>query len=174
MAQEDKVFLNLAGEFAVASELNRRRVLASVTYGASKSADVFAMNRDMTKIVRIEVKTTDKRKWPIGGKATRVTAQSSDVFWVLVQLPAPLDAPAQDESHRGAHSPRYFVLSAQEIYEVWRKEADEYGKGYFSRHGHKFQGLGVPNVSLDGVVAFESRWEKIIERLGGPAAEPEG
>ena len=70
MAQAEKAFLNLAGEFAVASELNRRRVLSSVTYGAAKSADVFAMNADMTKVVRIEVKTTDKRKWPIGDRAT--------------------------------------------------------------------------------------------------------
>jgi hypothetical protein len=90
MSQDDKMFLNLAGEFAVASELNRRRVLASVTYGASKSADIFATNRDMTQIVRIEVKTTEKGKWPIGGKATKLTPQSADVLWVLVLLPSPL------------------------------------------------------------------------------------
>ncbi len=165
MAQEDKVFLNMAGEFAVASELNRRRVLASVTYGPSKSADVFAVNRDMVKIVRIEVKTTDKRKWPIGEKATCVTPQSSGVFWVLVHLPAPLDTPAKDDAHRGIHSPRYFVLSAREIYEVWRKEADKFEAGYFLRHGRKFEGLGVPNVSLKGVLAFEGQWNKIVSRL---------
>lgn len=73
MPQEDRIFLNLTGEFAVASELNRRRILASVTYGASKSFDIFAANRDMTRIVRIEVKTTEKRKWPIGSKATELT-----------------------------------------------------------------------------------------------------
>jgi len=62
MPQEDKAFLNLAGEFAVASELNRRRVLASVTYGASKCADVFALSPDMTRVVRIEVKATNPKK----------------------------------------------------------------------------------------------------------------
>ena len=165
MAQEDKAFLNMAGEFAVASELNRRRVLASVTYGASKSADVFAVNRDMTKVVRIEVKTTDKRKWPIGEKATHVTPQSSKVFWVLVQLPAPLDTPAKDEAHRGTHSPRYFVLSAQELRDVWRKETDEFEARYILRHGRKFEGLGVPNVSLNSVLTFESQWDKIVSRL---------
>ena len=36
MGQERKSFLNLAGEFAVASELNRRGVHAAVTYGTSK------------------------------------------------------------------------------------------------------------------------------------------
>ena len=43
MGQERKSFLNLAGEFAVASELNRRGVHAAVTYGTSKRADIFAM-----------------------------------------------------------------------------------------------------------------------------------
>jgi hypothetical protein len=81
MPQEDKIFLNLAGEFAVASELNRRRVLASVTYGASKSADIFAVNPDMTRIVRIEVKTTQKGKWPIGEKAEQSAASSPRALW---------------------------------------------------------------------------------------------
>lgn len=165
MAQEDKVFLNMAGEFAVASELNRRRVLASVTYGSSKSADIFAMNRDMTKTVRIEVKTTDKQKWPIGEKATRVDPPSADRVWVLVNLPAPLEGVPQDEALRGAHTPRFFVLSSQEIYEIWRKEADQYLQGYLARHGRKFEGLGVPNVTLRGVLDAEGRWDKITSRL---------
>jgi len=166
MAQEDKAFLNLAGEFAVASELNRRHVLASVTYGASKSADIFAMNRDMTRLVRIEVKTTDKRKWPIGEKATRTTPKSANVFWILVQLPVSLDGAANDEAHRGAHSPRFFVLSSQEVYDVWRKEADKYEDGYRTRHdGRKPEGIGVPNVSLPGVEAHEGKWDKIVRYL---------
>jgi hypothetical protein len=81
MSNEHRIVLNLAGEFAVASELNRRRILASVTYGSSKSADVFAMSPDMRRVVRIEVKTTDKGKWPIGNKAIRVDANSDDVIW---------------------------------------------------------------------------------------------
>jgi hypothetical protein len=165
MAQEDKVFLNMAGEFAVASELNRRRVLASVTYGSSKSADIFAMNPDMTRLVRIEVKTTDKRKWPLGERATRDTMESSDVFWVLVQLPAPLEAP-RDDSHRGAHSPRFFVLSSSEIYRTWRRGADDYGKRFFERHGRMPEGIGVPNVTLADVEAHESQWHKITDKLG--------
>jgi hypothetical protein len=60
--QRDKIFLNMARGFAVASELNRRHVLASVTYGASKSADIFALDDDMRRVVRIELKTTDKKK----------------------------------------------------------------------------------------------------------------
>jgi hypothetical protein len=165
MAQEEKAFLNLAGEFAVASELNRRSVLSSVTYGAAKSADVFAMNPDMTKVVRIEVKTTDKRQWPIGQRATQVTGLSSQVFWVLVHLPSPLEATAPDDAERGKHAPRYFVLSAQEVYDLWRKAADIFEKAYFDRHGRKFEGLGVPNITVTDARPFEGKWEKITSRL---------
>jgi hypothetical protein len=165
MAQEDKAFLNLAGEFAVASELNRRRVLSSVTYGAAKSADVFAMNSTMTRVVRIEVKTTNKRQWPIGTRATRVTPLSSQVFWVLVLLPPPLDAATAEEALRGKHAPRYFVFSAQEIYDVWRRAADVYETAYMTRHRRKFEGPGVPNITVEDATPFEGQWEKITSGL---------
>jgi len=142
----------MAGEFAVASELNRRRILASVTYGASKAADIFALDDDMRRVVRIEVKTTDKKKWVLGKNVA--APPSADVFWVLVQLPLP------------GQPPRFFVLSGQEIYDIWRKDADEYGRKYEVKRGYKFEGLGVPNVKLDTrVLAFEGKWDKITSRL---------
>jgi len=165
VTQEDKVFLNLAGEFAVASELNRRRALASVTYGASKSADVFVLNADMTKVVRVEVKTTGTGKWVVGEKATREPSSDRSIFWVLVKLPQPLDAPATDDSVRGRHAPRYFVLSAREMHQVWRKKAEVYRAAYRGRHGREFEGIGVPNVTLEGVAAFENRWHTILHTL---------
>ena len=169
MSQEEKIFLNLAGEFAVASELNRRRVLASVTYGASKSADIFATNRDMSRIVRIEVKTTKKQKWPIGEKATRPKSSAADVIWVLVLLPEPLLGSASDDTQRGAHTPRYFVLTAQEIYTAYKWGADEYLASYATRHGKPFdEKRGVPNVLLKNVEQFEGQWEKIVSRLEEP------
>ena len=95
----------------------------------------------------------------------RVTAQSSQVFWVLVQLPSPLDAAASDDLERGKHSPRYFVLSAQEVYDVWRKAADVFEKGYLRRNGRRFEGRGVPNITATDALPFEGRWEKITSRL---------
>ncbi len=166
MPQEDKIFLNLAGEFAVASELNRRRVLASVTYGASKSADIFAVNRDMTRIVRIEVKTTQKVKWPIGEKATKPNPSSADVIWVLVLMPDPLVGSTADHAQRGAHAPRFFVLTAQEIYGAYKGPADQFNAGYQIRHGKPFdESRGVPNVRLQDVENFEGQWEKVVSRL---------
>ena len=166
MSQNDKIFLNLAGEFAVASELNRRRVLASVTYGASKSADIFATNRDMTRIVRIEVKATDKGKWPIGAKGTKLTPQSADVLWVLVLLPDPLSGSATDDAQRGAHAPRFFVLTAQELFAAYKEGADRFLASYEARCGKPFdESRGVPNVRLKQVENFEGQWEKIVSRL---------
>src|SRR5208282_408774 len=107
------IFLNMAGEFAVASELNRRHVLASVTYGASKAADIFALSERMQRVVRIEVKTTDKKQWPLG-KNIITSSQPLDVFWVLVHLPPP------------NQPPKFFVFSAQEIHNIWRKNTSEF------------------------------------------------
>ena len=165
MSQDEKIFLNMAGEFAVASELNRRRVLASVTYGSSKSADIFAVNRDMTRVVRVEVKTTGLRKWPIGTKATNLTPNSANVFWVLVLLPVAHNGLPIDHAQRGEHAPRFFVLSAEELYGVWTRQDRLWEERYRSHHGHAFRGLKVPNVSLEGVEQYEGQWQKIVSRL---------
>jgi len=170
MPQDDKIFLNLAGEFAVASELNRRRILASVTYGTSKSADIFAVNRAMTRIVRIEVKTTQKRKWPIGLKGTKLTPQSDAIVCVLVLLPEPLVDPAEDETQRQAHAPRFFVRTARELLEAYRKAAGPFLARYQTKHGKPFdERRGVPNVRLQDVERFEGQWGKIASRLEEPS-----
>jgi len=151
--QKDKIFLNMAGEFAVASELNRRHVLASVTYGASKSADIFALDDDMRRVVRIELKTTDEKKWVLGNAVSELP--SADVFWVLVQLSPP------------GQPPKFFVFSAQEIHDIGRKNQDEYERGYETRHRQKFEGPGVPNVLLDArVLACEGGSQVGSKRLG--------
>jgi hypothetical protein len=149
---EDKSFLSIAGEFAVASELNRRRLLASVTYGASKATDIFALDDKMRRVVRIEVKTTDKRRWVLDKKVA--APPSDDVFWVFVLLPPP------------GQPPRFFVFSAHEIHDIWQKDMDQYKRKYELRNGRKFESFGVPGVNLeDRVLAFENRWDKIASAL---------
>jgi len=172
--QEDKSFLNMAGEFAVASELNRRHVLASVTYGSSKSADVFALSPDMRRVVRIEVKTTEKGKWPIGKRGTHPEA-APDVVWVFVQLPSPLTKKPADDAERGGHAPRFFILTAAHLHAVWKKEVEPYYARYRAKHGHDFdeEAGGVPNVRLESVRTYEGRWDTITKRLGaGRRPEP--
>jgi len=176
MPQEDSAFLNLAGEFAVASELNRRRVLSSVTYGASKCADVFALSPDMTQVVRIEVKATtpkSKTRWLIGEKGAREPAGvSAAILWVLVLFPtAPEGAPA-DLARRGEHAPRFFVLSPKEVYQAWKEELDDYNRRRRERGQGPFAGSGVPGVRLKDVEQYEGKWGIILSRLQmaqGPA-----
>jgi hypothetical protein len=149
---EDKSFLSIAGEFAVASELNRRHVLASVTYGASKATDIFALDGKMRRVVRIEVKTTDKRRWVLDRKVA--APPSEDVFWVLVLLPPP------------GQPPNFFVFSAHEIHDIWQKDMDEYKRKYELKNGRKFESFGVPGVNLeDRVLPYENRWDKITSAL---------
>ncbi len=153
--QDDKNFLNMAGEFVVASELNRRKILTSVTYGNSKAADVFALG-DAGTYVRIEVKTTSRLKWPIGEKATHPEKFGKDVFWVLVYMPEP------------GNAPRFFVLTPQELYDVWHAAATKYEASFVAKHGHDYDGVGVPNVRQDDVLTFEGAWDKIVNCLRLP------
>jgi hypothetical protein len=171
MAQEQKVFLNLAGEFAVASELNRRQCLASVTYGAAKSADVFALSPDFARVIRVEVKATDKKKWPIGRRGSDPAAPRQGVYWVFVQFPPPLSGAIKSNEERGVHAPRFFILTAHEVYQVWREEVAPYHAAYLAKHNREFdETTGVPNISLAAVAPFESRWEKIITAVNGTSA----
>jgi hypothetical protein len=170
MGQADKVFLNLAGEFAVASELNRRRVLASVTYGASKSADIFAMDENMSRLVRIEVKATDKNRWPVGHRAVDPNAISKDVVWLLVNFPKPLDGSRHSEQARGACAPRFYVLGSRELSELVSKRTAEYVERYQKRYGKKPDlDKGVPNITAKEIGDYEGRWETITKRLIPPS-----
>lgn len=170
MPQEDNAFLNLAGEFAVASELNRRRVLASVTCGASKCADVFALTPDMPRVVRIEVKATNPKKktrWLIGERGTRPNA-AAGVFWAFVLFPEAPDGLAADHAQRGAHAPRFFVLSQNEVYEAFTKESDNYNQRRKDRGKEPFQGLGVPGVRIADIELHEGKWQEITSHLRSP------
>jgi hypothetical protein len=54
--------LNLAGEYAVASELCRRGVYSQLTLGHHKRTDIL-VEKDNT-LARIQVKTKQTREWP--------------------------------------------------------------------------------------------------------------
>jgi hypothetical protein len=171
MAQEQKMFLNISGEFAVASELNRRQCLASVTYGASKSADVFALSRDFDKVIRIEVKSTDKKKWVIGKHAIKPAGDRSGVIWVLVQFPSPHSGAPRNEVDRGMHAPRFFILTARELYEAWRQESEPYRASYRRKYNREFdETQGVQNVTLGAVERFEGLWDTIISAVDSDVA----
>lgn len=168
MAKDTKVFTNLAGEFLVAAELNRRHILCSVTYGAAKSADVFAFDENSGRVLRIEVKSTDKVRgeWPVGTRGMK--AGSSGHIWVFVLLPCTLEKKANDDCERGKHAPRSFVLTGPEVQRFAEELEDKYNRGYLGKHGvpprpeNRF-----PLIRLKEVVEHEAAWSKISMAMKG-------
>jgi hypothetical protein len=59
-------FLSLAGEYRVCSELIKRGVVATVTYGNQKGADVYAISERQELALRIEVKTIQTARFLTG------------------------------------------------------------------------------------------------------------
>src|SRR5437016_4170869 len=136
----------MAGEFLVAAELNRRRILSAVTYGASKSADVWAFDDVTNRAVRVEVKTTSSNNlyWLVGEKAIVREGWNPDLFWVLVLLPPPHPTASQtDDSQRGKSSPRFYVFSSREMGELMCQKYDRYHASYLERHKNPFEGSSV-------------------------------
>lgn len=60
--KEMRDLLSLAGEFAVASELCKRRIYARLTLGLRKRVDLLVETK--TGMVRIQVKAKQGRDWP--------------------------------------------------------------------------------------------------------------
>lgn len=154
MTQEEKHFLNLAGEFLVAGELNRRSVACSVTYGFSKQADIIAFADDRRRTIWIEVKTTSKQEFIVGAKALATTLVSPDVFWVLVHVPEDTTKP-----------PRYFVLTSAELCKRASAKFKEYNDRYREKHGHDYSKPGVHKLALSDVTDCESLWDVLIKEL---------
>lgn len=66
MSQDEKIFLNMAGEFAVASELNRRQVLASVTYGSPKVPTFLQLTERRLGSFALRSRQPDCENGPLG------------------------------------------------------------------------------------------------------------
>ena len=169
MAADTKIFTNLAGEFLVAAELNRRHILCSVTYGASKSADLFAFSDDSGRVVRVEVKCTDKMRgdkteWLIGQRGMK--AGSTEHIWVFVLLPKPLEKKTEDDCERGQHAPRFFVLTGAEVQKLGEEDHEEYSRKYQAKHGEPYpMEKGVPQIRLVKIREHEAAWGKITEAM---------
>jgi len=172
MANDTKVFTNLAGEFLVAAELNRRHILCSVTYGAAKSADVFAFSDDSGRVVRVEVKCAnekpkDKTEWPTGQRG--MNAGETEHIWVFVLLPEPLDNQPHDASERGRHAPRYFVLTGAEVQELVEENHEEYSQKYQAKHGEPYpKEKAWALIRLVQISEREAAWSKICTTMKCP------
>lgn len=156
----DKYLVNLVGEYRVCSELCKRGVLATISYGACKSADVFAISAQQRRVRRIEVKTSQSGKF-----ITRVSAKlNAPDFWVLVSLRGTpiLGSPE-----------RFYVLSHDELLQIQLQVNQSYALKYQAKHGRAWDFAdGVENVREGDVLAFADEWSKIVDALHADDRRP--
>ena len=160
MTKIPSYLLSLAGEYRICSELNKRGVFATVTYGHHKGVDVYAIGERKQIALRIEVKTGQGSRFVTGITQKRLErGASAPDFWVLFQL-----RPNQG----GTFTERFFVLTHREICRVQRKRNTEYAKRYQAKHGRQPDfSKGVDNVTVPDVEEYEDQWSQIEESLQG-------
>ena len=150
--------LGLLGEYRVCSELIKRGIFATMTYGNRKSVDVYAISDQSDRALRIEVKTTQKRAFVTGiGQKYSGDDSYPPAFWVLFQI---------QDGEEETFAERFFVLSHKEICEVQAARNQRYQDKYVARHGSVYDvSKGVDDLPVTDVEGFENQWLKIAERL---------
>ncbi len=155
MAKIPSYLLNLAGEYRVCSELNKRGLFATMTYGNRKSVDVYAINDRQSHALRIEVKTSQTNRF-----VTRITQKGLDKrpravdFWVLFQI---------RPDRNGTFKERFFVLSHKEICKVQKMRNRPYEKKGWNLS------KGVDIVTVKDAEQYEGKWSRVVEGLRRPA-----
>jgi len=164
-ARIDKYHLSLAGEYRAASELLKRGLNATVTFGNAKSADVIAYGSNRKAVV-IEVKTSQQKKFVTQFYNKYETPeQEHPDFWILVQVKVDLE---------GTFAEKFFVLSHEELaviqaernrtYRIRCGDVKEDQHLSFEDHYRLTnEGHGVDNVLLTDVEEHEDRWGKIVD-----------
>ena len=76
----------VAGEYAVAMELSKRGIIATVTLRNTKGIDILASNDDGSRTVSVQVKTSKNKakKWILSEKSEKQT--SENFFYVFVNI----------------------------------------------------------------------------------------
>lgn len=150
--QAERYRLAMTGEFFVAAQLQRLGISATVTYGNAKRADVVAVNRETGRAVTIEVKSTNKSRWPVGNRVPLPSQQP----WVFVHVP--------DDT---AQAPQFFILLQNELHEILAPVEAEYWARYQAKHGRAYgdKTPGVAAAELNHLIPFRDNWAAILKLL---------
>lgn len=85
--KSDSILTGVAGEYLVAGELSKKGYIASITLRNTREIDILTSNRDATKSVGIQVKSTkhsNARNWILNEKSENYYADN--LFYVFVNL----------------------------------------------------------------------------------------
>jgi hypothetical protein len=161
--ERDKSLRASAAQFFVASELNRRGFVASVTMGNTPNTDILVSNRDGTRFVHVQVKTfvPGNRTCSVGMKAQR--DYGHNFFWVLAGIPRP-------ESERKFEC---YVIPASDMakgvgegHQRWLKTLGKEGQQH---HDSKVRTVYLPPhkhpLTKWGIAKYAERWASIGKRL---------
>lgn len=148
----DKYHLNLAGEYRVCSELLKRGIFATVTYGNMKGCDVIAVGENRRAAV-VEVKTSQSSRFVTGFYQKYKTPNiAHPTFWVLYSI----------GSNGDTFTERFFVLSHEELAGI-QAERNHPGEALDYAARAERVSKGVDNVLAKNVEQHEDKWSKIIE-----------
>jgi hypothetical protein len=144
----DKYYLNLAGEYRVASELLKREVFATITYGNRKGADIYAIGPNRRAAV-VEVKASNSDRFVTSFYQKYADeAKIHPDFWVLYSLK--MDG-----------SEEFFILTHQEM-ALAQAERNFPGLSLSWAENARGVATGVDNVLAKDLQVHKSAWEKIV------------
>ncbi len=146
--RSDNILTGVAGEYLVAGELSKRGYIASITLRNTRGIDILVSNRNATKPVGIQVKSTkygDARSWMLNEKAENYYADN--LFYVFVNL--------KDNNQR----PDFFIVPSK----VVAKYTKKFHKAWLkipNREGGKHQNTTMRKFS-DIKDLYLEKWESL-------------
>jgi hypothetical protein len=147
----DKHFLNLAGEYRVCSELLKRGLFATITYGNQKGADIYAIGSNRKAAV-IEVKASHSTRFVTSFyQKYKNELAPHPTFWVLYSL----------RERAGAFSEHFFVLSHEEMAIVQARRVPATASLQYAERVAALS-RGVDNLLVEQVTEHEDAWVKIV------------
>jgi len=108
--KSDSILTGVAGEYFVAAELTKRGYIASITLRNTRGIDILVSNRDATKSVGIQVKSTrysNTRAWILNKKSENY--YTNNLFYVFVNL------------KEGNQRPDFFIVPSKIVAEYITK-----------------------------------------------------
>jgi len=141
----DSILTGVAGEYFVAAELAKRGYIASINLKNTRGIDILASNKDASKSVGIQVKTTryNVYYWMLNEKAEDYYADN--LFYVFVNL--------KGQSQR----PDFFIVPSKVVaryikrsHKKWLKKPSKSGRKHKDTPLRKF---------VDKKKAYLERWD---------------